>query len=483
MLIKLKYKKGVAIVTSLIFGTIAVIIITGLVGWFAGLLSSSRALFDRERAFQVAESGIDYYRWHLAHNATDFTDGTTTPGPYVHIFEDKDGNALGEFSLDISRPATGSTIVSVVSTGKVYSNPNITRKIKTLLAKPSMAKYSVVGNVPMRFGQGTEVYGPVQINNGVRFDGIAHNIISSTVASYDDPDHSDGLEFGVHTHVNAPPDTGVDDTFRPAEAPPSTLQTRTDVFMAGRQFPVPAYDFSGLTANMAQLKALAQSAGFYYPGSSATAKGVHVVLNTNNTFDLYTVDQYYVPADYYCLSNSWSIQSQTLVGNYPFPVNGIMYFDDHVFVDGVVSNGARITIAAGKLPDDTINRKSIIIDNNLLYTHKDGTEVIALIAQADVNVGLVSSDNLEIDGALVAQNGRVGRPYYDDYFCSPYGVRNTISLYGMIASNQRYGFAYSDGTGYTNRNITYDANLLYAPPPSFPLTSDQYITISWEEIK
>jgi hypothetical protein len=53
----------------------------------------------------------------------------------------------------------------------------------------------------------------------------------------------------------------------------------------------------------------------------------------------------------------------------------------------------------------------------------------------------------------------------------------------MIASYQRYGFAWTDGTGYVNRDITYDANLLYAPPPSFPLTSDQYQIISWQEVK
>ena len=53
----------------------------------------------------------------------------------------------------------------------------------------------------------------------------------------------------------------------------------------------------------------------------------------------------------------------------------------------------------------------------------------------------------------------------------------------MIVTDQRYGFAYTDGTGYQTRNIIYDANLLYSPPPSFPLTSDQYQTISWEEVK
>ena len=92
-----------------------------------------------------------------------------------------------------------------------------------------------------------------------------------------------------------------------------------------------------------------------------------------------------------------------------------------------------------------------------------------------------SADTLEIDAALIAKNGRVGRYYYNAS-CHPYNERTKIRLYGMIATNQRYGFAYTDNTGYEIRNITYDGNLLYGPPPSFPLTSDQYSTISWREL-
>jgi hypothetical protein len=53
----------------------------------------------------------------------------------------------------------------------------------------------------------------------------------------------------------------------------------------------------------------------------------------------------------------------------------------------------------------------------------------------------------------------------------------------MLASDLRYGWAYTDGTGYTNRVIIYDANLLYGPPPSFPLTASYYTPIFWNEKK
>jgi len=61
--------------------------------------------------------------------------------------------------------------------------------------------------------------------------------------------------------------------------------------------------------------------------------------------------------------------------------------------------------------------------------------------------------------------------------------QNSLTLNGMIVSNLRYGFAYTDGTGYQTRNINYDTNLLLSPPPSFPQTSDQLYHASWQEIR
>ena len=105
-----------------------------------------------------------------------------------------------------------------------------------------------------------------------------------------------------------------------------------------------------------------------------------------------------------------------------------------------------------------------------------------MVAQNNFNVGLLSNDTLTIDGALMAQNGRVGRHYYSSSCGSSYR-RSTLNLYGMIGTNIRYGFAYTDGTGYATRNINYDGGFLYAPPPSFPLSSDQYEVISWKELQ
>lgn len=486
---KNNHKKGMILLNVLVFSALAISLVTFFVTWMSWSVKVVKSTFYKEQALQIAESGIDYYRWHLAHAPNDFKDGTNTNGPYTHIFYDKDDNAIGSFILTITSPIVGSTIVTIKSEGRVDGYPSIKRTIQTRLAVPSFAKFAIVADDVMRFGEGTEVFGPIHSNNGIRFDGIAHNIVTSAVSSYEDPDHTGNDEFGVHTHVTASNGT-VNNTFRPLEAPNNPVQTRGDVFMVGRQFPVPQSDFTGITNDLSFIKTNAQASGKYLAPSGSL--GFHIILKTNDTYDLYKVNSL-TAASSSCSNDSrsgddtwgtWSIKAsggESYVGNYNFPANGLIFVEDNVWVDGQI-NTARVTIAAGKFPDSSSSRKNIFINKDLLYTNYDGRDVIGLIAQNDITVGMVSENDLRIDAALMAVNGKVGRHYYDGS-CSPYNTRSLITLYGMIGSNLRYGFAYTDGTGYNIRTIIYDANLLYGPPASFPLTSDKYTTISWDEIE
>ncbi|HMO78861.1 MAG TPA: hypothetical protein PJ997_01755 [Candidatus Paceibacterota bacterium] len=474
-------KRGVILSTTLVFAIITISLIVALTSWFAIVFKTSLILIAKEQAFHIAESGIEYYRWHLAHAPNDFTNGTDQPGPYIHDVFDKDGNVIGQFSLNIIPPQNGTTIVTIESTGFVSTNSDVSRKIRVQLAKPSFAKYAFVSDSDMRFGEGTEVFGPIHSNGGIRFDGLSHNVVTSSRADYDDPDHTGPNEFGVHTHLS-PIDP----------LPPANVPDRFDVFRAGRQFPVPAVDFSGMISNLADLKNLSQNGGLYFAESGGL--GYRMVLKTDDTLDLYRVTSLMPVPHSTCTNNqnqegwgTWSIQNSVFIGSYNFPSNGIIFVEDHLWISGQI-NGARLNIAAGRFPDVSSNWRNIIINENLLYTNYDGSDVIGLIAQNNINIGLFSATNLRIDSALIAQNGRIGRHYYRGPYsfnsaCSPHHQKNTITLYGMIATKNRYGFAYADGTGYSIRNINYDANLLYGPPPQFPLTSDNYQTISWEEVK
>lgn len=474
----MKKQEGYILIPMVIFAAISAYLSGAMVNWTAVSLKAGEREVKRESSIQIAEAGVDYYRWHLAQAPNDFQDGTGSSGPYVHEVRDVEGNVVGEFALEITPPPLGTALVGVESIGAVDDDTSTDRKVAVRFGKRSIAKYAVAANDAIRFGEGTEVTGPVHSNNGVRFDGFAHNVVTSSATTYDDPDHSGGNEFGVHTHV-----------FPVDPLPPSAVPNRPDVFETGRQFPVEAVDFVGITTDLLQMRTDAQSAGFYRP--SAGALGYHVVLRTDDTFDLYRVTNL-VNAPSGCTNSAsqtgwgtWSIGAQQLIGNYSLPTNGIIFLEDDVFVDGQV-DGARLTIIAAFLPDNVPLRKNIIVNSDLLYSSYDGSDAIGLIAQGNISVGMVSDNDLRIDAALIAQNGRVGRYYYappsgNSQRCSPYHARQEITLWGMIASYQRYGFAYTGGLGYLIRNINYDGNLLYGPPPSFPLTSEEYISLTWDE--
>jgi hypothetical protein len=462
----------------LVLGSVAIVLISGFVVWTDTYVKSVSRDVDKSQAFTIAEAGIEYYRWHLAHAAQDFRDGqATSTGPYIHPYYDKSNKKIGQFELVITAPASGSTIVAIQSTGKVDTDPTVSKIIKVKMGLPSFARYSVASNADIRFGAGTQVYGQLHSNGGIRFDGVAYNVVTSAKATYDDPDHGGGSEFGVHTH------SGTTDPL-----PPTAVPVRNDVFKAGRQFPVPAVDFTGITADLAAMKAAAQTSSGYYKAASGS-KGYEIVLKTNDVFDIYKVTAL-TSASNNCANNSsqttgwgtWTVSNKSLVtANVPFPANGIIFIEDDLWISGQI-NTARLNIAAGRFPVNPSTYASITTNANLLYTNYDGQDVIGLIAQNDVNVGLGAADTLRVDAALIAQNGRVGRYHYASQ-CGTGYTRTQITSYGMIGTNQRYGWAYTDGTGYQTRIIIYDGNLLYAPPPNFPITASQYDIIGWEEVK
>lgn len=156
-----------------------------------------------------------------------------------------------------------------------------------------------------------------------------------------------------------------------------------------------------------------------------------------------------------------------------------MFFEDNIWVDGALDT-ARLTIASARF---TASPSSITINNDITYAHTDGSEVLGLIAEKDINIGLLSEDDLRIDAAVIAKSGKFGRASYASSSCGSSRSRNLLTTNGMIASFLRSGVYYSTTNGYQNRQYNYDGNLLYGPPPSFPLTSDEYEVISWEEVK
>ncbi len=191
-------KRGQIAVELLFLSAVIVALITGFVSLAASLLQISVRSQNKLQAFAIAEAGIEYYRWHLAHAPQDFTDGTGHTGPYLHPYYDKDGNQIGQFTLAITAPPPGSTIVTVKSTGNVLADASVQKVVQVKMGIPSFAEYAVAANDNMRFGTGTVVFGQIVSNGGIHFDGLTHNLISSALTTYTDPDNSQN-EWAVYT--------------------------------------------------------------------------------------------------------------------------------------------------------------------------------------------------------------------------------------------------------------------------------------------
>lgn len=499
---------GSALAYALVIMSASMIILVSLIGYLVSQLNFSYNRTEKEKSLQIAESGAFWYRWYLAHELAgksaqqinDFWQGGTAYGisaPYEKEFFDPEGGAIGKYEISVTQPESNSTIVIVKSKGWTYSKPETARTVQVRFRRPSWSEYAVLANDFMRFGQGTSVYGKIHSNKGIRFDGTAHNIISSLMANHDDPDHSGAVEFGVHTHVNIPPASGVNENFRPLEAPNNPVMSRTDVFLAGRQFPVPEINFNGVLSDLAFMKAQSQkpSSGRYF---DASGYGRRIVLKTNGTMDVRRVNNYNKDTFDSCGKiDKWGtgdITNESSATNYSIPNGGVIFVENNVWVEGSINN-KKVTIVAANLTGG--EKANIYLGrSNLTYTNIDGRDIIGLVAQKDIEIIKNSLSNLRIDAALIAQSGRVGRKYYScldyssnwsciSYGCSSYmnprDSKNTITINGSLATNLRYGFAYTDNTGYINRNLNFDNNLLYYPPPYFP-TGTQYSIDLWEEL-
>jgi hypothetical protein len=495
--------KGSVLIFIVIIAAVGATVLLGLTVFVASQDKDSRRTAAQEQSFGAAEEGIYWYRWYLAHMIEGKTarevDEFWTSGnpigvaePYEVEVKDPSGGAIGKYQLEITPPPTGSSIIIAKSTGWTYKYPNVKRVIQVRFRKPAWCEYVVLGNSDIRFGVGTEVYGMIHSNGGVQFDGVAHHLVTALPETYYSSDNDvKGWHDGIWT--NNPPES--------------------ERFLAGKKYPAPEKSFNSVIANLNLAKDYSDpEEGGLYLGQDKVdqeycdwvthgkkkvwecqtvnkkVNGYHIIFNPvsgegNDTMSVSMVITYGF--------NTYKIEEETPAVTYDVPDNGLIFVENHVWVEGTI-NDEHLTVVAADLmeevpgdPEPPGHDKDIYITSDILYTNKDGRDILGLLAQDNVTVGLYSENNLEIDAALLARRGRVGRDYYSNHDPTYY-KRNTITVYGALVTNERYGFSWIDSgghwvSGYDNRNIIFDNNLLYYPPPFFP-TGDKYQIDLWEEL-
>ncbi len=480
---KASNKRGSALAYALIIMTIVMIILVSMLGYISSQLKFSLNRVEKEKAFQVAEAGIYYYRWYLAHEtsgrtALEINNFLQTGGPMGFSPAAVSYEGIGQYQLVITPPIPGSTIINIESTGWSDKAPNMKRTISVRFRRPSWSEYIFLSNSFINFGDQAVVFGKVHSNGGIRFDGIAHNTVSSLLPSFNDPTYGGNrLQFGVHTTKNpADPDAP---TYPWSSG---AVPNRPDVFMGGREFPVSEVSFTGVTTDLANMKDQAQHGhGNYF---DATGVGRQIILKSNGTFDVCTIasansNTHAISNNNGYLKNSGSGTCSSCSGaclsNYAIPDGGIIFVENDTWVEGTINN-KRVSIVAANLSGGG-NQRDIYIgisNTNLQYAAYDCNNMLGLIAQRDVRVLGSCPDNFIVDAALLAQGGVVG--INDNGFSG----KNSLTFNGAIASYLQPYFAHGNN-GFAARTYNFNNNLLYCPPPYFPTGTDYAIDL-WEEL-
>lgn len=438
-----------------------VVVIYGLLLVLSTQLDFSHRQVASEMAVNIAEAGVNYYRWHLAHAPEDFQDGTGGSGPYVHDYLDPEGLTTGQYSLEITPPVNGSSIVTIVSTGWSTRFPNVKRTIRAQYGKPSLARFSFLVNASSWYGPGLTVNGEIHSNNGIRMDAVNTSVVTSHQTTY-----PCGSETGCNPSQSKPGVWGA--------GPNSSLW----------QFPVPPVNFASIAFDFDTMQEAADDNGHYLGASGA--QGYHVIFNANGTYQINrvnTTNYYYgYASNDGCQRRYERIGSETVIGTYNVADNPILFAEDHLWVEGTVRG--KITVAAVRFPIET-NAMNIWIPNNLVYAAYDNTNNLGLVAQNDIYFARNIPEDFRVDGALLAQSGKIIRHGYINYGnCSAgsWSVKDSLTINGsLISFNKSYwNFGSGPSSGFVTRTINYDASLLLQPPPYFP-TSGDYEFITWRE--
>ena len=456
-------ESGQLLVLVLVFGAVFLIIISSFI---SSVVSQARVVdvrFEQHRATEIAEAGLNYYKWYLAHYPDDVS------GSGTYVYDDPEDGAIGTYELAITDSSYCGHIssIEVTSTGRTYVNPDALAIVSATYKRPTVAEYSFISNSGVWYDSTSVVTGPIHSNQGLRMEASHNSVVGSGQATWD-CDSSYGC---------TPTVTGAPGVYS------SGGVSTPGLF----QYPVSPIDFAGITLDLSQMKASAQSDGIYY-GPTA-GYGYRVVFNGNSTIDVYRVTGTY---NYYSYSSAEGthpngtydgernvITAETQIANDRLidadcPV---LFFEDKTWIEGDVNQ--KVALAAGL---NTIDPQTNVVVNGDM-TYVAGTNAgIVVIAEDDIDIGVEVPEDMLLHGIYIAQNGRYGRNYYHlNWFPASLDddvMKNSLTTLGTAVSNQRAVTQWGS-SGFVVDSGSFDRDQVDDPPPLTPTTNDVYELQDW----
>lgn len=441
----------------------------------------------QDRAFTqslaIAEAGLAQYLWMVASGTSSEYNNFAIPdntGPDIHLksftlTDPYDGSAKGTYTIRVDPPSAADSRITVTVTGAATSTENENRTVRARLGRPSFSEYVLLVDDQVYIGgpAARVWHGKTHSNTGIRIEtGNIIDIVSCAQSSYDTG--YAGTKPGIWSQD------------LPGNDPSKALW----------KFPVPPIDFNTVTSDFARLSTLAVGAAnlpYVPPVAAGRSHGWYIKLLPNSRYQVAQVTDELENRDYSSGNSQGGYLTFGALGPVQsYPANGVIFANDNVWVEGTNLNG-RITIASsGQLnPSGRRDATSIHIVGDLTYAAKNGTVAVGLIAQNNIEIpmyapylkpGSLSTMNMEMDAAVIAQQGREFVNYDTFGAQGQWGPRrNTLTIFGSISTKgipvrMAQAATGSNYAGFLVGVNTYDSYLLYNPPPYFP-TVGSYSTL------
>ncbi|MBP7741140.1 MAG: hypothetical protein KA104_00420 [Candidatus Pacebacteria bacterium] len=468
-----RHTRGYLMLTAIVYGAIFLSVLGALSSYVLSENKLQSASTSKSRGLAMAEAGLEYYRWHLAHFTSDLQNGTGSAGPYSIPFNDPEGGQTGTITLSIlgNQSCGEITSVDITSTGTPVEDARGKRTVMARYAKPTVARFSYILNDSVWAGDDRTILGPYHSNGGIRMDGTVNSPVTSSLSTW-----LCTSSFGC-----------------------SPSRTKAGVWGDGNNqnlwsYPKPQVDFDAISANFSSLKTKATTYGkFFATNGSATSNGpgYHLIFNTDGTLTVKKVSAVYTNLDsvpvYDSSAGSESdytrIKNESLLGTYTLPSDcGLIYVEDNIWVEGTITK--KITLVAADAAHSGVVPDVVLLDD-IVYQSYDGTDGLTLIAEGNVLISPLSPFDMTLNGIFIAQTGAFGRNLYD---CpGSYEPKGTLTILGTTVSNKRTGTKWVNGcgwsgdAGYQTRTDAYDRRLATDPPPFTPFTSTDYTFVDWRE--
>ncbi len=486
-------QRGVTVMLVLVFMGIFLFLLGTILSYTLMQGRYGRALYAREQAVNVAEAGLEYYRWFLAHNPLIMEDGVGLVSPYTHEVVDPEGGRIGEAEVTATANLACGAVqwVDLTSVGTADVSPQYERILAARYMRPSVAEYSAFLNQNVWAGSDRVISGPYFSNGGIRMDGSHNSTVQSSQATW-----QCDSSFGC-----------------------SPTQTKNGVWGAGSNPAlwswapdVASFTFSNIGTEFSDMRTRAAAQGLLLEntrvrlagvqqGSTHTSvgdsdeRGYRLVFNSDNTVSVYRVTDTDPAWSKHSGETAWyndyhTITAQTLKGTYAIPSGcSLIYSDAKLWIEGVIDS--KVTVLAA---NSGAFNADIILQGNITYATSNGSSGFTAIAERSVLVPLVAPENMTVRGVYVAQTGYFGRNYYTTSgnndvpeSLNSYVLLQSMTTIGTVVSNGRIGTKWMCGSpgvycsGFENRIDTYDRLLAFNPPPFTPASSADYELVLWRE--